>query len=178
MLVLSAALLVIPQDAGATHLISTFTEHPSGLAISLVNISQSELPSFPSLSSGSRPSPVGLSSGNANIQLPLNNWLHDPDNGFTGDQSDPVSCGGSVTVTGNFYGYDSGGNIRPLSWATVWIFDVDYEYNVGAGAYLPTPKGTAAALLDDVGHLSSGPFCNRDGTSGQNRKDIVVVVIP
>lgn len=177
-LVLCAALLVIPQNAGATHLTSPFTEHPSGLAISLVNISQSELPSFPSLSPGSRPSPVGLSSGNANLQLPLNNWLHDPDNGFTGDQSDPISCGGSITVTGNFYGYDSGGNIRPLSWATAWIFDVDYEYNVGAGTYLPTPKGTASALLDDAGYMSSGPFCNRDGTSGQNRKDIVVVVIP
>ncbi len=145
------------------------------MSVSFVNITSFELPSFPPVSAGARPAAVGPPS-DARVLTPSPTWLRDPDNGFTGDQTDPASCPATVSVTGYFYGYDAAGSIRPFTWATAWIFDVDYEYSPNLGRFYPTPKLAASVLLDNRGYLSSGAICNRDGTS--SRKDIVVAVVP
>ncbi len=173
---LLSVFVLAAQPAKASHTTSPFTEDQSGMAVSFVTVSTGELPpTFPTLSPGARPSALGLPS-DAYLLDPSPTWLRDPDSGFTGDQTDPASCPDTVSVTGYFYGYDAAGAIRPLTWATAWIFDVDYEYSTALGRYIPTPKFVASALLDDSGFLSSSAICNRDGTS--SRKDIVVAIVP
>ena len=91
LLVLSSALLVGSGSAAATHTTSSFVQTAEGLSTTMVPILASEVPTMPPFPAATRPSPVGPIGG-ANIQLPSNTWLHDPDGVGTGDQTDPVPC--------------------------------------------------------------------------------------
>lgn len=178
---IGAILLVAfsPQAATATHTTSPYTEHPSRMATTLVQIWQDELPTFPSVSPRVRPYPVGpyqsVTTGGLVVGFyqPSDNWLQKPDGSSYTGLPDPSTCSNTLTVTGYFYAYDDSGNVRPMSWGTAWVFDVDLE----AGLY-PRPNPVGWALIEDDGRFSVGPFCNQDGSDFTNKKDIVVAAVP
>jgi hypothetical protein len=157
---------------------STLTETHDGVAFGLVPIQASEIPPFPAIGAGTRPNPIGpydsaTTPGNLVVlhRRPPD-WLHAPDGSYKG-LSDPATCTPQITVTGKLYARDGSGVVRPMSWASVWIFDVDLDINFNQ----PFPNEMGIVLAGDDGSFSAGPFCNQDGTDTSNRKDIMVVAV-
>lgn len=155
-------------NASATHTSSSFTEGSYGMSVSMVPISSEEIPTTPAWSGDSIPSPVGDTQGSSVI-IP-DGLLHDPDPGRT-DQPDQVSCSRTVTISGHFYGWDESNSVRPLSFATAFVMEVDWSQAPNVLRLLGT------VLLDYDGYLTFGPICNLDG-SDAGTLDVVVAIIP
>lgn len=179
LLLLVLAVGAVPRGVTATHTNYPVTQTVDGVGINLAPILENEIPPYSPIGAGSKPSPIGPFSsittpGNLVVlhRLPSDTWLHAPD-GTEKGLSDPATCTPQITISGKLYAWDSTDTVRPMSWASVWVFDVDLDINFGK----PILTAMGSALAGDNGSFSAGPFCNQDGTVPSNRKDIIVAAV-
>lgn len=80
-------------------------------------------------------------------------------------------------VEADFYGRDGSDTVRPLSFATAWVWDVDYDIQANT-PFLSRFYG--AFLIDSAGHLRTGSLCNQDASSepSSGTADIAIAVLP
>lgn len=164
-------------EAAASHTSSSFKEASNGMAVTMVPIGSGEIPAVPGWSAQNTPGAL-TTPLTTDFDIPFTSAdLHDPDPGLIA-LPDPSNseCTRWASATGYFYGWDSNGVERPLSFATVWLWDLDRFDDPNLGPILGLAS-IGAYLLDYDGYLDTGPFCNQDGPNA-GTKDLLVEVVP
>ncbi len=160
----------------ATHTTSPYRESSDKMSVEMVSIP--ETVSIPPWTGPNVPSPVTnpYDSANGAWKFPSGSYLSRPESGATG-WPNPTSCTRWTTVEGDFFGWDGNDQVKPLSFQTAWVWEVDYDVQAN------TPfmsRFFGAYLLNSAGHLRTGSLCNQDANSepSSGTADIVVAVVP